>query len=92
MLISINELCEEIRETGFVTAQKIKEMYSNENLHIEIGYFEENEILRKLSCCTHFLFWQTEQIGSSGSMRFVARLGRPVISIDNFQATEIAEF
>jgi len=58
------------------------------NIRIMTGYFTQEEVLHELSDCTHIISAQDDAVGVSGSMRFVMRLGVPIVSVDNFQARE----
>ena len=76
-------------ETDSVS-RSLQQRYKNkENIEIITGYFTEEEISEKLSSCTHLIFAQDEgKFWTSGSMRFAASLGKPVIAKDSWQARE----
>ena len=62
----------------------------NRRIRIKLGAFTPNEIEKELSECTHFVFAQKGAIVPSATMAFVKRLqGRPIISLDTFQAKQM---
>ncbi|MGC8516234.1 MAG: class I SAM-dependent methyltransferase [Thermoplasmata archaeon] len=71
-------------------ANKIIRKYSAfENIKISFGFLTEDEILQELKNCSHIIFNQkNSKIQTSGSYRFLAQLGVPIISTNSFQAIE----
>lgn len=77
---------QESEETAKWLINKFKNF---KNIKIFTGYFTNEEIAEKLSSCTHLIFAQDEgRFWTSGSMRFAAALGKPVIASDSWQAKE----
>lgn len=78
------------KEESEKTAKWLVNKFKNfKNIQIITGYFTDEEIAEKLSSCTHLIFDQEEgRFWTSGSMRFAAALGKPVIAKDSWQAKE----
>lgn len=88
ILLSISDTNEKYRKRTSKHARRISKKCFSPGVDIETGYFTQEELISKLSSCSHFLFAQVNIIQSSGSMRFGPLLGIPVISTDCFQAAD----
>ena len=88
IVMTINDLSPYARIREY--ASKIMKKYSSfKNIKISFGFFTEEEVLEQLKNCSHIIFNQkNSKIQTSGSYRFLAQLGIPIISVDSFQAVE----
>jgi SAM-dependent methyltransferase len=89
---SINELhIGSIAETSTYAA-KIYNKYNNANkgkIKVKIGQWTYPQLRRELSKCTHLISAQDQARSVSNSMRFMVSIGRPLISVENYQAREV---
>ena len=88
MLLSVNynnKLA--IKETKG-NAMKLKREYESELIQIKIGEWTNEQIRRELEPATHIISTQVSVDNISSSMRFAYSLGKPIISLNNYQAKE----
>jgi hypothetical protein len=88
MLLSINynnKLA--VKETRG-NALKLKRKYGNKLIRIKIGEWTNEQIRKELGPATHMISTQVSVDNISSSMRFAYSLGKPIISLDNYQAKE----
>ena len=92
ILLSITDVSFSNRKVQIAYAERLKRMYSSDKIHILIaenyGIFTDGQIRTLLNPCTHLISAQNDALGTSGSMRYMVSLGKPVISVDNYQARE----
>jgi len=88
LLLTINSANDRTEKESRELAEEIRRQHATKNIQISVGFFSDEEIRTKLSKCSHFISAQDDSLGSSGSLRYMISLGRPVISIDNMQARE----
>ena len=88
MLLSVNynnKLA--IKETKG-NALKLQREYGSNLIQIKIGQWTNEQIRRELEPATHIISTQVSVDNISSSMRFAYSLGKPIISLDNYQAKE----
>ena len=88
MLLSVNynnKLA--IKETRG-NALKLKRKYAGGKIQIKIGDWTNEQIRKELEPATHIISTQISVDNTSSSMRFAYSLGKPIISLDNYQARE----
>ena len=88
MLLSVNynnKLA--IKETKG-NALKLKRKYGNKLIQVKIGEWTNEQIRKELEPATHIISTQVSVDNISSSMRFAYSLGKPIISLDNYQAKE----
>ena len=88
MLLSVNynnKLA--IKETEG-NAKKLQKEYSSKLIQIKIGEWSNEQIRKELEPATHIISTQVSVDNISSSMRFAYSLGKPIISLNNYQAKE----
>lgn len=88
MLLSVNynnKLA--IKETKG-NAIKLQKEYGRQPIQIKIGEWTNDQIRKELEPATHIISTQVSVDNISSSMRFAYGLGKPIISLDNYQAKE----
>lgn len=89
VLLSINHLHDKAINETEQYANKLKNKFDGKGkIRIYIGNFTEDELREKLEEATHLVNFQHEVHNVSSSMRFMASLGKPIISTDIYQAKE----
>jgi len=88
LLASINQVDEYATRMQKAYAEKLVKKYTSDKITIETGFFTEDYIRKKLSTCSHLISAQNSALGVSGTLRFMASIGKPVISIDNIQSRD----
>ncbi len=92
ILLSITNLNKHSRSLQLAYSKKLYERYNSDRIQIVTapgnGVFSYGEMRRRLSSCTHLVSAQNNALGTSGSIRYMISLGKPVISLDNYQAKE----
>jgi SAM-dependent methyltransferase len=88
LMLSINEFNERTERETQTLAQQLRCRYESEQVHVHVGFFSDEEIRKELGKCTHLISAQDDSLGTSGSLRYMISIGRPVISLDSMQARE----
>lgn len=92
IMVSVNELHKgSIKETSSY-ANEIFEKYNNANngkIRVLVGQWSYQQLTKELRKCTHLISAQTQARSVSNSMRFMISIGRPLISVENYQAKEV---
>ena len=76
-----------VRET-LGNSRKLIEEYAGGNMDIRVGEWTNEQIRKELEPATHIISTQVSVDNISSSMRFAYSLGKPIISLDNYQAKE----
>ena len=92
ILLSITDVSTSNRKVQIEYAERLRKKYSSSKIHIIIadnyGIFTDEQIRALLRQCTHLISAQNDALGTSGSMRYMISMGKPVISVSNYQAIE----
>lgn len=88
MLLSVNYNNDLAVNETLGNATKLQKKYGDDLIQIKIGEWSNEEIAEGLKDCTHIISTQFNVDNVSSSMRFAYSLGKPIISIDNYQARE----
>jgi hypothetical protein len=87
ILASIADSSPEVhRETSQVAEQL--ERQRSADITVFTGFFDKQEILAKLSRCSHIVMAQKDMREASGTIRFAHQLGLPILAIDSLQARD----
>ena len=73
------------------SANWLRKRYDGANdgkIKVMVGEWSNAQLEKELKKCTHLISTQVSVRNVSSSMRFMASIGRPVISVDNYQARE----
>jgi SAM-dependent methyltransferase len=88
LMLSINGFNERTERETQTLAEQLRCRYGSEQIKIHVGFFSDEEIRKELGKCTHLISAQDDSLGTSGSLRYMISIGKPVISLDNMQARE----
>jgi len=69
-------------------AQDIYDRYNSKMISVRAGEYTEEQLIKGMKECTHFISAQGDAMVTSASLRHMILMGRPVISVDNYISKE----
>ena len=69
-------------------AQNIYNRYNSDRIQVRLGGYTEEQLIKGMRNCTHFISAQSEAMTASGSLRHMVKLGRSAISVNNYIARD----
>jgi SAM-dependent methyltransferase len=87
IVATINNVSKGTLQETTTTSQEL-ERFSSDTVSVITGFYKDEEILSYLGDCTHIIFAHESRPQVSGSIRFAAQAGVPIIAQDSFQSRE----
>lgn len=88
LTISTSGADKETQKATSYIAHDLYQRYNSKMIKILVGFHSEEELAKILSGCSHFISAANDGMFQSGSLRYMMKFGKAVISTDNYQARE----
>ena len=90
--ISISKADEATEKATSYIANDLYKRYNSNKIKILVGFQSDEKMKEIFAKCSHFISAANDGMFQSGSIRYMMKFGRPVISTDNYQAREAQSY